>query len=362
MLDFTNRCTYWTAVDCANQFGLDKKSFEDRIKWVSENYNDLENLADEAESKWEYLKSVKALWSIQAGLVPEHMVYLDASNQALQLYAVLTGDLKTASTCNLANNALMADAYQLLANALNKQMGLKCFTRTNCKKALMTTMYGKLNGWDKIIETMYPKSSEPLYDFAAQYNLDIKVDDDTGFVEIEELSKAFSNALLDIAPKAIAAMEAIQELNDKNIGVYHWKLPDGFNVKYDVKSEINIECEATTKSGIVLEMSVTKEIYTPSEFNRGMSPNVIHSVDGWVAREMVRRMNGKFITTIHDAFACHPSDADLMRQNYQDIMVELLHSDMLNNILSQIAHTDIYISKDNGLTEEHIRNSVYFLG
>ena len=363
MIDFTNRTNYWTAIDCANQFGLDKSSFDDRVKWVGDNLDVLEILADNADSKWEYIKSVKALRQIQVGDFPQHMVYLDASNQALQLYAVLTGDAKTASTCNLNNLDVMADAYQLLADALNKALG-SSLSRENCKKSLMTTMYGKLNGWDKILEDLYPKLSqdEALTYFAQQHNLYMTTNEESGALECPAFANAFNEALLEIAPRAISAMEAIQSLNDENIGTYYWNMPDGFQVKYDVKVPTVIECEAISRSGKVLTLSVTKEIYTPSKVNRGMSPNVIHGVDGWVAREMIRRMNGKFITTIHDAFACHPSDCDLMRKNYADIMVELLHSNVLNDILSQIAGTEVFVNKDNGLTEEMIRTSTYMLG
>ena len=92
MLDFENRGVYWTSVDIANHFGLDKKSFTDRIQWVKDNLDNLESFESDADSQYEFSKAVKAIRIYQQGLLPAHMVYLDASNQALQLYAVLTGD------------------------------------------------------------------------------------------------------------------------------------------------------------------------------------------------------------------------------------------------------------------------------
>jgi len=359
--EITEDTTKWIKVDIANQLGLDKLSFQERFNQINEKIDILESLQEQAESPKEYQKAVEGLRIAEKGLVPNSMVYLDASNQALQLYAVLTGDLKTAATCNLANGNKMADAYQLLANAMNKHMNLQCFTRKNCKKSLMTTMYGKMDGWTEILEAMYPRMNYQIQLFARDYNLEIVINKDTGIGTIPALTNAFKEAMLDIAPKAVATMEAIQSLNKEGIGTYKWTLPDGFNVKYDVKVEENKIIEATLKKGWKLTVCVNKQYYKASKFNRGMSPNIIHSVDGWVAREMIRRMNGKFITTIHDAFACHPNDVRLMRKNYADIMVELLHSDMLNDIMSQIAGKQIILSKDNGLTEEHIRSSVYML-
>ncbi len=365
-LDFTNRQNYWLAVDCANQFGLDKQSFADRIKWVDENYNNLTNLANEADSKWEYQKSVNAIMQADFNQVPNHMVYLDASNQALQLYAVLTGDKKTAMTCNLANNLSMADAYQLLANAMNRYMNLQCFNRSNCKKALMTTMYGKADAYSEMLSKMYPRSSTPEIDFEEEFKRDVFIDKDSTQMYPQHMTMhdAFNEAMREIAPKAIVAMDAIQSLNDEKIGVYNWTLPDNFKVKYDVKVEVEINFLDYTKNGIAVEVIGKKDMYRPDAGNRGMAPNVIHSVDGYIARELVKRMNAKglFITTIHDAFACMPEDCDTMRTIYADILIELLHSDLLNDILTQIANTSIRIVKTGDLTEEHIRTSLYYLG
>ncbi len=359
-LDFNSRITYWCAVDCANAFGYDKLSFEDRVAFVRNNYTDLPSMIDDADSAGEFIKALNALKSCETKTVPDHMVYLDASNQALQLYAVLTGDLKTAQTCNLANGLNMADAYQMLANALNAQLNLDIFTRSNCKSALMTTMYGKTKAYLTILDKLYPHVRSSYATFCINYPHLTQVEED-GSINSPSLANAFNQALLDIAPRAMSAMDAIQSLNDEDIGTYYWTMPDGFKVKYDVKTDLVVEATNVSLGGKSLKISAEVEVYEASRGNRGMAPNVIHSIDGYVARQLIRRMGSKFITTIHDAFAVHPAHADELRSNYADIMVELLDSDLLNNILSQIAGTDISMHHDNGLTAEHIRGSVYAL-
>jgi len=366
MLNFEDRGIYWTSVDVANHFGLDKKSFSERVEWVKTNLDTLELFSEEAESPIEFNTAVKALRIYQQGKLPAHMIYLDASNQALQLYAILTADKKTASTCNLANGSDMADAYKLLANAMNKFMKLSCFHRGNCKKALMTTMYGKVGGYTEMLSHMYPRSNTPELDFEEEHMRDIAIDKDSKpiFPDFMSMEDAFREAMLDIAPKAIIAMDAIQSLNNKDIGTYRWELPDGMKVKYDVKTEIEFEFMDYSKHGIKIEVDGIREVYEPSEQNAGMAPNVIHSIDGYVAREIIRRMtaSGKFITTIHDAFACLPEDCDFMRDTYRDIFLEILDQDLLNDILTQIGNTKIGIQKTGDLTREDIINSEYFLG
>jgi len=361
-LDLNNRTQVWLGVDIANHMGHDKKTFGDRVKWVNENIDLLEGLQDDAESPWEYRNSVQALRTEMKGIKSNHMVYLDASNQALQLYAVLTGDKQTASTCNLANGDEMADAYQMLADSLNHELETEMFTRESCKKSLMTTMYAKMNAQVMILQKLYPSKAESLekkyHNIAEELNL--AFDETEGITP--EFKEAFDRALYSIAPLAIDTMSEMQKLNKNTVGTYRWTLLDGFKVKYDVKTEQIFNNEMRSRGGKMISFKASKIVYQPSEFNRGMSPNIIHSVDGWVCREMIRRMNGKFITTIHDAYACRAEDCDLMRKNYQNIMVELLHSDLLQDIMSEIAGYRVKSLKVNTLTEEDIRNSVYFLG
>ncbi len=386
---FANRTLYWIAIDIANQAGYDKLSFENRIKFVEyymkpkEGYHSplrsfymdtqntteilskvygLQNSLDgryltidskefnfsNVDSPWGLKNAVHALYKYIDEGYANHMVYLDASNQALQLYAVVTRDRRTASTCNLANGDFMADAYQMLADSLNAELGTT-FTRKNCKKALMTTMYSKMDAWTEILDDRYPSGDSAL-----------QLKNEFG-IETMQLGDAFDTALISIAPKAILAMQSLLELNIETVGTYYWTMPDGFNVKYDAKTNQKVDIDLRTKHGLQFYTTLTAKTYSPSKNNRGMAPNIIHSVDGYVVREMQRRMEGRFITTIHDAFACHPMDCDLMIQNYRDILCDLLDSNLLNDVISKIKGTASDFKYTNDLSKEDIQNSVYLL-
>jgi len=346
-LKLTNSGLYWLKIDIANCYGLDKELFEDRISWVDRNLLTLETLIDTADSKLEYIKAITALRSHELGQDVHHYMYLDCSNQALQLYAVLTSCLDTAKVCNLGGfNGLMTDAYTMISVSLNNKFRTDIFTRKNCKRSLMTTLYGKQNGGDTILEDMLDEELTKLYNLG--------IDSDT-------LNLAFKESMYDIAPNAMKAMKLIQALNNEHIGTYNWVMPDGFRVKYDVRSNQEFEGKRVSAKGIEFSFHTTNKVYKPSRFNAGMAPNVIHSIDGYIVRELVRRMEDKFITPIHDAYAVHPNDIDFMINNYKDIMIELLNSEILDNIMSQIADGRVYakIQKANTLKEEHIRNSLY---
>ena len=57
----------YLCIDVANQYGLDKKLFEERIEWAQTNIDQLEALADQAETKPLYLKAVMAIRKVQQG-------------------------------------------------------------------------------------------------------------------------------------------------------------------------------------------------------------------------------------------------------------------------------------------------------
>lgn len=342
-------------IDIANAMGLDKKTYEERIAFVDKrSINELLSIIEHADSPYEYRNAVEQLSNHYEGLPVEHITYLDCTNQALQLYAVLTSCKDTAYLCNISSGDVLTDAYGVLAIAMNDVTGLDIFDRNNCKKALMTTLYGKIDGEVEIIKYMIENGIE--------YK---------SLITDEELASAFQKAMRAIAPHAMRAMDVLQSLNKADQDVYFWTMPDGFKVKYDVKSSQKLEVSCKTKSGVKFHFDREVQVYKGSEYNRGMSPNVIHSVDGYVAREMVGRMTQPcvefnrnypaFITTIHDAFGTHPNNAEEMTWHYTNIMCELNDSDLLRNIMSQISGGVMLSIKKNTLTSDMIRSSIYKL-
>jgi DNA-directed RNA polymerase len=174
--------------------------------------------------------------------------------------------------------------------------------------------------------------------------------------EVPQFKAIFKSSLINIAPKAVSTMSAIIDINKELIlPTYYWTMPDGFKVKCDIKIDKKLEPFEYDLGEFKISLPAsTKEVYTADYESRALAPNIIHSIDGYIARQMVRKMNGKFITTIHDAFACHPRDCDLMRKNYNEIMVEILESNLLNDITTQILGTQTNHVKTNDLTAEMV--------
>ena len=90
--------------------------------------------------------------------------------------------------------------------------------------------------------------------------------------------------------------------------------------------------------------------------------NIVHSIDAWVVREMVRRGARKDIqiATIHDAFYAHPNDMQFVRETYRDILAELAESNLGQSILTEVAGQYVPFVKLGNISNL-IRKSEYAL-
>lgn len=66
-------------IDVANQYGLDKKLYEQRIEWAMNNLDKLETLVNEAETPNMYWKAVDAVRCAQGGIPTGHLVGFDSA-------------------------------------------------------------------------------------------------------------------------------------------------------------------------------------------------------------------------------------------------------------------------------------------
>lgn len=126
-------------IDAASQFGHDKLTFEDRIAWTESHLNELESLAEQAETKPLYMKAVLAIRKAQKGLPTGHMVGVDGCCSGIQMMSVLTGCVHGATATGLVDPDVRADAYTACTQAMNRILGSDVqVSRKDAKSALMT--------------------------------------------------------------------------------------------------------------------------------------------------------------------------------------------------------------------------------
>ena len=273
-------------IDIANNYheNLDKKTFEERIEWVQANSERLEELSHTKEWKDKplYQKAVSAFRKAQRGIPTGHMVGFDAVCSGMQLMSVLTGCIDGARATGLVDPDRRADAYATCTQEMSKILGYHMINeRKRVKNACMTRLYGS--------------REEPKKEFG----------EDTPELD------AFYKAMYKMAPGPCELLDDLLESWQPYALEHAWTLPDGFRAKVKVmqKKEHRIEVDELQHA------TFTYTFYENEGEKKGVknAANVIHSIDAYVLRSLVRR--------------CSYNQAELVRAS-KAIQIELLTRNM----------------------------------
>lgn len=254
----------WLLIDAANHYGMDKRTFEERIHWAESMLAQpapyFEMKAPLAETKPLFIKAVQAIRKAQQRIPTGHRVGIDACCSGIQVMSALTGCIEGARSTGMVDPDVRADAYGRTTEVMNGILGGNfAISRKDAKRATMTAFYGSK-------ET--PKEL---------------------FGEDTPELNAFYQAMLAIAPGAWELLQDLLKAWQPYALAHAWKLPDGFDARVKVmeKKEIRIEVDELDHA------TFTYEFYENKGTKRGISlpANVTHSVDAFVLREMHRRCN-----------------------------------------------------------------------
>lgn len=385
-------------VDIANSYGLDKKTWDERISWFDENEANLLNLVDEAEESALFYAGINAWNDMKAGKPIGYAVALDATSSGLQLLACLTGDRSAAELCNVVNymgengKPLRRDAYTVVYDKMLSILGeASRIKRSDTKQAIMTAFYGS--------------EAKPKEVFGEGIRL-----------------KTFENVMETVASGPWALNKFLLQCGNPDANRYVWVLPDNFHAVIKVMVP-----EVQTVNFLGKPFDITRMVQGTEEKTRMLSANITHSIDGMVVREMLRRCNfdadlidavrelcvtgpseygeveGNLekvtelwnhykksgflsmaiiqyldpctiamvdrqvvadmldtlpkkpfpVMTVHDCFRCHPNYGNDLRRQYNQILSDIAKSDLLGFILSQVLGQEFSAGKlDDSLWQD----------
>jgi len=331
----------WLKIKIASAFGLDKEPKWKQLTWFNKNEKNLEKLRDNADDRYEYITLVNDYRKYQNGKSIGTIVGVDAPQSQLQILALILKSKAIAKASNLIGDEKQ-DNYKRLANAMNEFIDVG-FERSEVKYMLMTFGYGagdnRLNQIAK--RDIHPEKLEKV----KQAQMDIVL--------------IFKAALKRILPGLEDTLKEINNLWEAE--GFSYTMPDGFKVNvlesndeyftgiYDVNGEpIEIKFKA---DGIVFDKRNSLLPFV----------SIVHSIDAYVAREIIKRANrnGIEIYTIHDDFRVHPNDAQWVVNEYRKIFQELLESDITYDILYQAFN--VKIDKNRGDLKSEDINGRYIL-
>lgn len=378
---FTGR--EYLKIDIANNFGLDKKDWDERIEWFNSNEHQLETLTKEAEEPALFYAGLLAWDQTKAGVSSTYPISLDATASGLQLLSILSGCEKSGRLCNVIDTGHREDAYTGIYGFLLARVGDSAkISRDDVKKAIMTALYSS---------RAVPRRV---------------------FGEGSELLAKFYETMEQEAPGAWYLNESFLGMWDHTTALNEWILPDGFRVLDKV-----MDRTSETIHFLNQPFEITRKVNRPIPEGRSLGANVTHSLDGMVVREMGRRCTydprmiqeikdisvwtttslNRFkdqklvelwklyeysgflsarilqfldsknaglvdrkiimaliaslppkpfrIMTIHDCFRCLPNYGNDLRWQYNTILADISRSNMLQFITTQLVKKQITVNK-----------------
>ena len=251
---------------------------------------------------------------------------LDATSSGLQLMAVLSGCRETAKWVNCIDPNKRYDLYTEVANMMNSKLPKDKYVKRKIIKESTMTHY-------------YNSKATPK------------------FLLSKEQLEVFYEVLDGLLPGAEVVMETINNCWNYEKDHHSWIMPDGHKVYVPIIIGTNVIYSDPELGEIPLRFHEQ----TLSNDFKSLCPNVIHSVDGYVAREMVRRCNFQ-LSHVHDCFVFHPNYLQRVCKTYREIMADIAKSNLFEDILQQLMNdTSIKVSKDTNDLDTYILNSEYML-
>lgn len=352
-------------VHCANTWGEDKVSFEDRVQWV---YDNLEMLWDcvgnpmdnitwlEADKPYQFLQAARDVCGFMVegfGYKSSVPVALDGSCSGIQHFGAMTRDSYTCSQVNLTPQAKPADIYQEVADIikdhiectygellewtdketvrnyllkgntydeLSKEEQKQYYTdleswawyhfgvtRKVCKRSVMTFAYGsgKFGYADQLKE-----------DFMQDQNTDTSIFEDDGFRACKVMAEYLDMGISKVVSKPKDAMSYLQaiakETAKENLPV-KWVTPLGFPVIQDYRKENSKLVEVSILGQRVRPtLSIRSKDLCARKAASSVSPNFVHSMDATHLMMTVIGLHNQDITDIalvHDSFGVHAANA-----------------------------------------------------
>lgn len=260
------------------------------------------------------------------------IIHQDATSSGFQIAAALMGDNELAELTNItasSNDEKPKDLYLKLKEQLSEQLldtdWLPEIDRDFCKKPLMIKGYGA--GLDRILKklTAYLKDNKSSFS-----------------KRTDEIKQPLNSALKNTVGSLLDFTKVMQSAINGKPRIIRWETSDGFIALHDPRNKeprmtrLGYRTDKFPKGNICyatpLETGKSDDIDT-AKFKSGISPNFIHSIDAAIARAVIRKAKKADIniTTIHDSFGTHATDAVQLSHILRAAFIETMEFSWINS-------------------------------
>lgn len=367
----------WLKIHIANLFGVDKVSFEERIKWVEDhdealmesamNPIDGQRFWTTADKPWQALAACYEWlgYKLQGPDFVSHLpIAMDGSCNGLQHFSAMLRDPVGGAAVNLIPGDQPHDIYARVAAVViaevEKQAGegnpmaiawLGRINRSVVKRPVMTLPYGatKIGMRDQLID--YCRKAREDGDLEA-----LPVDEHGLPLEDTFHACTYLAGLTyeSIGKVVIAARDAMDWLQ-KAAGVaaasglpVWWTTPMGLPVCQLYRRPLTKAIDF--KLGTVryqIETTYDSDKVDRKRMAAGISPNFVHSLDAAAMMATIEYAEDNGVTglaMIHDSYGCHAADCNLMFTALRQAFVDQYTPDVLarfrDELVAQLSEED----------------------
>ena len=273
----------WIKIDIANAYGKDKLTWKERLEWFENNKNNLSNFEPDEPAR--AYAGIKALDQVERNEPIGFMVALDATSSFAQMQGLLLGERMACYLSNVIGSEKRQDLYTYLYKKLTDKI-VNCpknITRAAIKQVIMQFFYGG---------EKTPKS-----------------------ILGEDIFNKFLEVMKEELPLCFGLRQYLIKHWNPMTDTYKWVLPDNFHVALEVEKKFT---KNFIFKGKLFNFSYKEKSPTPT--GKSLGPNFIHSVDGFILREMVARcmFNQKKIDALRKAQYSKPKVLNLSGKTLKD--------------------------------------------
>ena len=345
----------WLYIHNANVWGHDKLTLEDRLQWTKDNTKLIRAISQDPIGNLEWTTADKPFQALAAAFELDqyldakeskqvfhtHLpIWIDGSNNGLQLFSLLTKDIEGAKATNVLPTDKPDDIYRRVSDRLIEYLKTQDneiarfwlsfgIDRKTTKKVVMTVPYG-----------VSPHSARDYikewYEDQCEKRKITPLTPGTAFIYSAYLSSNILKIIKEIVSGAISTMNWLREvasiLTKQNIEL-KWTSPSGFicrQASYSIESR-SIKLSYGDKVYGINIGTNTDKLSNRKQMS-GISPNYIHSIDASILHLLINNLfdNGiKTVATIHDSFATLSPDIDKLTK----ILLSTIHSIFKEDLL-----------------------------
>lgn len=354
-VELTDEGRYWQKVNLANLFDQDKIPFDDRVKWVDNNWDMIEAIAEDPYEHKEWIddsvkknKSWQRLSAIYDITRKDNLTFvpcqIDGKCNGNQHWSAIMGDASIAKLTGVLPDDKPNDLYQFVADTCTAH----CLEHKEANEYFAEFM----EFWGEQIERKVTKRStmcEPygLTFYGIQRYLKTEghldwIPRERRGAAIVELSRAIKFALDQSLAEPNKGKEYLKTLVNKASELNKhvtWTTPSGFKVVHYYNKTATRRSLAKLFNNKELTFFVKTTDVDGRSAALAISPNYIHSLDAahmFMCIKRLAQLGIVHLCMIHDSYGCHANYVGTMQQIIKEEFVKIHKDNQLETFKKEL--------------------------